>query len=589
LSIPTDIKISETLIQSHCGATSASRGRSYYQRGAVVERTRTGNILQAKCYGSMPSPYRLTVTLADQGILASTCSCPVGGGGQCKHMAALLFAWLHEPESFSEIEALADLLDSRSKESLVQLILQMVQKEPDLESLIRMPPPHEPRQSLDAELVARQVRQILKSSSWEYGSEYETASEIEEVIDQGLPYLEAGNILNAVAVFATCAREVIDGYDDVYDHDGAVAGTLGACGEYLAECLDATTDPSIRALILRHLFDIYMWDVNFGGIDVGVEAQLALVEQTTPEEKEVVTGWVRDQLNPSAPDGLSDWRRQTLGHFLLQLSADEIDDEQYLAICRQSGRNQDLIRKLLELERIHEAVEVARSISGYDLWQVADDFVRQGYPQEIESLIFGHITSGQRIDSRVLQWLVGHLRSVGRTQEALDLALERYDWQRNLQSFIAVQEVAEDLGLRRESTQKMCAGLEEAKQYDLLVEVYMHEKEIDQALKYYDRAQSVRSYGLLPGPYSLSLRLAQAAEESHPAQAAQLYIEAAEKLIAQRSRGNYATAATYLARLKPIYERMGAPEKWAETTRRLRAQHKNLPAMKDEFNRAGLP
>jgi uncharacterized Zn finger protein len=589
MSIPNELQITETLIQSHCGATSVSRGRPYYQQGAVVERTRTGNTLQAKCYGSTPLPYRLTVTLANQQILDPSCSCPVGGGGRCKHIAALLFAWLHEPETFSKIESLAALLDSRSKESLIQLIMQMVQREPDLESLIRLPPPQEPRQSLDAELIARQVRRILESSSWEYGSEYAMASEIDEVIEQGLPYLEAENIPNAVAVFATCAREVIDGYEDVYDHDGMVAGTLGTCGAYLADCLDATDDPSTRALILGHLFDIYMWDVNFGGIDVGVEAQLALVEQTTPEEKNVVIGWVRDQLNPSTQDSLSDWRKQTLGHFLLQLSADEIDDEQYLAICRQSGRHQDLIRKLLELKRIGEAVEAARPISGYDLWQLADDFVKQGYPQEIEALMFDHITGSDRPDNRALEWLVAHLRRSGRTQEALDLALQRYDWQRNLQSFIAVQEVAGDLNLRAETTQKMCAALQQASKYGLLVEVYIHEKEIDQALKNYERYRNVPSRGFLPGLSSLSLRLAQAAEESHPAQAAQIYVEAAERLIAQRSRDNYASAAGYLARLKPLYERMGAPERWAETTQRLRTQHKNLPAMKDEFNRAGLP
>jgi hypothetical protein len=50
-----------------------------------------------------------------------------------------------------------------------------------------------------------------------------------------------------------------------------------------------------------------------------------------------------------------------------------------------------------------------------------------------------------------------------------------------------------------------------------------------------------------------------------------------------------AAAAGYLARLKPLYARVGAPEGWAETVQQSRAQHKNLPAMKDEFNRAGLP
>jgi hypothetical protein len=48
-----------------------------------------------------------------------------------------------------------------------------------------------------------------------------------------------------------------------------------------------------RALILRYLFDIYIWDVDFGGIDIGVEAELAMIEQTTLEERARSSGGFR--------------------------------------------------------------------------------------------------------------------------------------------------------------------------------------------------------------------------------------------------------------------------------------------------------
>ncbi len=135
----------------------------------------------------------------------------------------------------------------------------------------------------------------------------------------------------------------------------------------------------------------------------------------------------------------------------------------------------------------------------------------------------------------------------------------------------------------------MCATLEEAKAYGLLVEVYIHEKKIDLALANYERARNVGNRGFRFRFTPLALQLARAAEESPPGHAVQLYVEEAETEIAHRSRDNYATAATYLARTKSLYARMGTPEKWAETVQRIRAAHKNLPAMKDEFNRAGLP
>jgi hypothetical protein len=46
-----------------------------------------------RCVGSAAQPYRVTATLTTSGgIAASTGSCPVGG--RCKHVAALLLAWL---------------------------------------------------------------------------------------------------------------------------------------------------------------------------------------------------------------------------------------------------------------------------------------------------------------------------------------------------------------------------------------------------------------------------------------------------------------------------------------------------------------
>lgn len=57
---------------------------------------------------------------------------------------------------------------------------------------------------------------------------------------------------------------------------------------------------------------------------------------------------------------------------------------------------------------------------------------------------------------------------------------------------------------------------------------------------------------------NLASEVAAAAEESHPRQALRLYQQAAQELIEQRGRGNYATAAGYLRRVKALYERLGA-------------------------------
>ena len=63
----------------------------------------------------------------DAGEIADAhCSCPVGGGGRCKHVAALLLTWQAKPETFAPVEDLAQALERRSKAELIALIQQML-------------------------------------------------------------------------------------------------------------------------------------------------------------------------------------------------------------------------------------------------------------------------------------------------------------------------------------------------------------------------------------------------------------------------------------------------------------------------------
>ena len=63
---------------------------------------------------------------------------PRGDGGHCKHAAALLLTWLHEPEFFIEVPELEQVLEERSKEDLISLIREMVTRHPDLEQLLEL-------------------------------------------------------------------------------------------------------------------------------------------------------------------------------------------------------------------------------------------------------------------------------------------------------------------------------------------------------------------------------------------------------------------------------------------------------------------
>lgn len=79
-------------------------GQSYYARGYLIDPLRDGEFLRAKCHGSRIRPYDLWVKADERGIKSAKCSCPYGKMGRCRHVTALLFAWMHQPESFREAQ-----------------------------------------------------------------------------------------------------------------------------------------------------------------------------------------------------------------------------------------------------------------------------------------------------------------------------------------------------------------------------------------------------------------------------------------------------------------------------------------------------
>ena len=101
-----------------------------------------GDTIKGRCQGNAPSPYRVSVDLRRRRRSPNAdCSCPVGDGGHCKHVAALLLYYREHPDTFVEVEELDAALERRSKGELVALIRRMVRRVPELELLLDAPLP----------------------------------------------------------------------------------------------------------------------------------------------------------------------------------------------------------------------------------------------------------------------------------------------------------------------------------------------------------------------------------------------------------------------------------------------------------------
>jgi uncharacterized Zn finger protein len=582
--------ISKDEIRARVGERSFERGMQYFLSGAIFETRQQGATLKARCHGSQGGPYRLEVTLNAEGVARAHCSCPVGSGGYCKHTAALLLTWLERPEQFAEREEPDAALERRSKAELIALIKQMLRQEPELEWLLETPLPAagKRQEPVDAAVYRRQAAALFG------GDDYREWKALDDVVEGLLAIKEIGDGFaaqeddaSAAAVYSAILGVTLKNYETYQDDDGELGSVIGQCVEGLGECLGSEEgDTDRRELILKELWDVYRFDVNLGGRGLGDEAGELLLEKTTPEERRVVAGWVREAM-PEGGDWSGNWRREVFGGFLLDLEAETLDDKTFLEVCRQTGRAHDLVDRLLSLGRVDEAVAAAEQVSDYRLIDLADLFIEHGYAPMADTLM--RERAEKTDDSRVLEWLKQRYIARGDNAAALKLADRIFRKLPSLAGYQEIRSLTQSLGRWESLRPELMALLDQPQHSHLVVQIYLDEGEIDQALQAVKSQRS--SYGT-GGWYrydaGMRLKVAEAAEEPRPRAALEIYRQEIEGLIAGRGRENYQTACQLLLRVRTLYERLGESGTWTAYIAALREQNRSLPALKQELAAAGL-
>ncbi|NTU65039.1 MAG: hypothetical protein HGB05_16980, partial [Chloroflexi bacterium] len=436
--------------------------------------------------------------------------------------------------------------------------------------------------SIEPGVIQRQVRHAFAGAGAEWGYASAAVHELESVVDTGDKYAQHGDWLNAATVYETIMREVLDEYESVQDEEGDLSEIVNRCVVSLGKCLNAIDAPLRRQHIVRALFDVYLWDVEYGGIDMGYPARDLMLKQTTPGERQQIIGWAQKAL-PAGNEWSADWHRQVLGRLLLDLQKDTLDDEAYLAVCRETGRIEDLVDRLLKLNRLDEAIEAARRADDYTLLQLADIFVKHRRTQAADQLIRARAPKSK--DTRLLEWLKKQAAKRGDKTEVLELTEQLFKATPSLEDYKQVRAAA--LACRRwEQVRPMLlAHLSEAKDYALLTEIYLLEKEIDAAL---ESVEKVKYAWYAWGHETLSIQVAKAAEKDRPEAALHIYQTTVDQLINSRGRDNYKTAAHYLKRMRPLFQHLNQQDTWEALIAKLREKNRALRALKEELDKAGL-
>jgi SWIM zinc finger len=592
-NLPT---ISEQEILERVGARSFERGQSYFRHGAIFDARRQGMTLKAQCRGSSAAAYRVEATLDATGIDAADCTCPVGGEGYCKHVAALLLTWEARPEEFREVEDLDTALAARSKEELIALVKQMLRQEPELEVLLETPLPVAGKRTssgpVSPETYRRQAAAVFARAGEDWGASVEIAAGLHALTTIGQGFAGQQDWAAAAAVYRGIVEEAMDQYESYQDEEGELGSAVQACVEGLGECLAGEKDDGeTRAAIVRALFGVYAFDMKMGGLGLSDEVPDVLVRHTTPEERQMVAGWVREAL-PKGEEWSADYRRRVYGGFLLDLEADTLDDESFLRICRETGRLQDLVDRLLALGREEEAVAEAGRAGDYALIQLADLFVQHGHGDVAERLMVERTQTS--VDTRVPAWLKQRYLARDDQAAALEMAEKLFRARPNLEEYRELRALAWPLARWEKLRPQLMALLDEPLHRDLRVRIYLDEGEIDEALEAVKpEPRQYTGYGYGYGwshgyQASISVEVARAVEELRPRAAMEIYQREAERLIQQRGRGNYQEACILLERVRALYQRLGEPEAWDRYITQIRDQNRSLRALKEELASAKL-
>jgi len=330
-----------------------SRGEEYFEDGLVESmELLDNNTIIGIVVGN--ERYKVTISLDPEGDIICDCTCPCEFN--CKHSAALLLKWLSEKEGFKENktplkiedeggtfnkEPIEKIIADKSKEELVTIITEMINRNPELKSLI----------VLRKNEIVQKIQTIF-SRFWDWNEIRELISELELIL-QGIKksrHLWGKEILEEIEKASSI---IIRRMDSVHDDEGAISDFLEDWYELYGEIFATTTPPKeekidfIKKILKLIENDEYGLEESYEKAFLGMCKNLDDVELIQEHYKKDKN--VKDEGN--FYDG--DYYDQ----FYLELYEKIGANDKFLELSRDKGFLLETIDKLIHLERFEEALK----------------------------------------------------------------------------------------------------------------------------------------------------------------------------------------------------------------------------------------
>lgn len=578
-----NISLTEKQIRERASEQSFQKGQAYYKSGAIynpARQTTPGGItLIAQCEGSSAPSYRLHVELDGGGVRDASCTCPYDWGGDCKHIVALLLMYIRQPDEFVGQESVNELLAGMEKDALIALILHLVERDPDLYDALELAIPAakmsqasdktKKRQTQVSEQVYRkQVNRILKQSRYsdDYYNDWskpEYIGDLEEVLETGIKFLDAGDAEGALIILRVLLEELTEDYNGEMDYNGDLACVIQDIGMPLAEAiLSVELDSGARIELQGAMQNI------LDNLDEMIEAE---------DELELILaalehGW--DEL----PGEEREWEEYEEEYWMvldklkqarLNVMARQGDDESFLKLAEKSDAKRYTL-KLIELGRLDEAVKASEKLENTsDAFTVAQKLREVGRLSDAIALAEKGLEMGGYYLNQLALWLAPLEESQGRTDMALQAYRTAYNESPSIEIYRQIKRLSAEnwLNLRPALIQKVTNN------NAVLVDIHLDEKDWDAAIKVAE--QDRWSFQLLE-------KVADAVAPHRPDWVIRVALKQSDQLIAQTQSKLYPIAARWLERAKKAYHRKGQDTEWQAYIDNLRITYARRPALQRE-------
>lgn len=574
--------VSEESIRGWTRARNFALGEEYVTWGAVYGGTRCGETLSARVQGSGAEAYAVTVTIEQGKPVRGHCSCPVGGRGDCKHAAAMLLTWVHEPEAFLEQDGLDVELASKGTGELRALLKRAIEAAPELRAVLEPEPilPHSALAPLHPVQVRQQADQVFRASPQRWGAEPGIAEGLSALKAFGDAFLETGDGISAATVYDALMQSILAHYIHFDDSEGVLAQVANASLGGLFAVLESSDDAVLREGLLWKILGAWKRDLEMGGFGLADDAPSKILRAASSAERARVVDWL-ERGWPEGEDWSARYARQAMGRWILQLKGSAMSAGERIRLCRRAGLVRELVEMFLADERVDEAVLEAKRAADHELVGLAERVLAAGHPLAAEELIRSRARKTQNL--RVIRWLLARYEKAEEPGLALELAMRLFRLKPTAEVYRDIRRLAEAIEQWSRIRPALLNLLSRPHNPTLLLEIHLAEGELDEALACLEAEPEFS-----PGKRERRLLVASAAEKLSPTTAIDLYREQIAWLVEHRGRDHYRTACELLKRVRALHLAIGEEEAWSRYVAAFKSQYRRLRALKDELQQAGL-